>query len=108
MIRPPGAVKHPQTKEIKVGSTIALPLDQFESMHLAFGLAITVLQRERGANRIIFAIKSLCKPTEFGKPNRFGFSDPTREESQLTPVDQGPNIRHELIRATTLCASVPH
>ena len=73
-------MKHPKPKEIEAGSTIALPLDQFESMHLAFGLAITLLQRERGTHRIIVALEPLCKPTEFGQPTGFGFLDPAWEE----------------------------
>jgi hypothetical protein len=53
MIRPPGAVKDPKTEEIKAGSTIALSFDQFQAMHLALCLALTVFERERRAHRII-------------------------------------------------------
>jgi hypothetical protein len=53
MMRPPGAVKDSQAKEIEVRSTIALSLDQFQSMHLPFRLALTELERERRTHRII-------------------------------------------------------
>jgi len=46
MMRLPGAVKDPQTKEIKAGSTIALAFDQFQTMHLTLRLAIAVFERE--------------------------------------------------------------
>jgi hypothetical protein len=78
MIGPPGAVKYPEPKEIKVGSTVTLPFDQFQSMHLTFRLAITVFQRERRPNRIIVPIQPLRKATEFRQSTRFCFIDPAR------------------------------
>ena len=78
MIRPPGAVKHPKTKEIKAGSAVALSLDQFQSMNLTLRLAITVLEGDRRANRIIVPIESHSKPFELRQPTHSCFVNPSR------------------------------
>lgn len=71
-----GAVKDTKAKEVKFGTAIALSFDQFESMHLAFSLALTVFVSERRPHCIVIPIKTHRKATEFGQPAGFGFFNP--------------------------------
>lgn len=60
-------IKEAQSQQIKVGTPEHAPLDQFEPQHLAFGLTIADLRRERRSDGGLIPAQATSKPLEFWK-----------------------------------------
>ena len=90
-------MKDTQTKQIKVRSTIRLPLDEFESIDLSLCLPIAVLRRQGSTNSIVVAIDAGSKATQLRNTTLLGLLQPSGQHFHLPMDDHRTKILRELI-----------
>jgi hypothetical protein len=91
------AIKEAQSQQIKVGAPEHAPLDQFEPQHLAFGLTIADLRRERRSDGGLIPAQATSKPLEFWKLAVSGLSREGSPNLRRGAQPASPQI-HSLIR----------
>ncbi len=83
-----GEGKHAALKQRETGSSIHLPFDQLETMHLAFNLAIAPGQRERSVHGCLVPSQSLDEELHCRDACRCGLVHPTRQAVQVAVAHQ--------------------
>ena|SRR5579859_2870945 len=90
-------MKHPQAKLIKTGSSVRLPFDQLQSMHLSLRLTLAPRKGEGIANGIIVAIDPCGQTAQFGNLTGFGFLEPALKHFHLPLGHHGAEILDQLV-----------
>jgi hypothetical protein len=66
-------MEHPLAQQVKFGSSIHLPLDTFEFIHLAFRLSVTILNRQRCSHSVEVPVHPCSETAQFHDPARTRF-----------------------------------
>lgn len=65
-----------EPKQVEVGASVGLAFEHLESVHLAFGLPLTMRGEQRRGDGIVIAPNAVDEAHEFGNPAMRGSLQP--------------------------------
>lgn len=76
LIRSTRSMQDTETKQIKVSASIRFALEQFQPIHLTFGLPIAEARGEGRPNRVVIAVDASGKAAKFSNGAVLDLNEP--------------------------------